>query len=110
MLIQTEAQRAVAVVRDSVERTLEGTEVIEVARQAFALIRGSVADIAEEITVSTGEVAAVAEQSSASVEQVSASAEQTSASSADIASAARELTGTEELEAIVSGVKLAQNA
>lgn len=108
--IQTETQRAVAAVRQSVELTGEGTEVVESAREAFAAIGQSVEDINErlgQLTSATGEVAAVAEQSSASAQQVSASTQQTSASTEQVASSARSLSSTaEELEELVGGFNL----
>jgi methyl-accepting chemotaxis protein len=124
--IQTEAGRAVGVVRDGAERTEAGATVVEGARAAFEQIGGSIEDmnrrvdgiasavrgIAESATglqQQMSEVAQVAEASSASTEQVSASTQQTSASTQEIAASAQELASTaRELERLVGRFTLAR--
>jgi methyl-accepting chemotaxis protein len=108
--IQTETEKAVAVVEDGAKRTEEGVRVVGEARTAFEAIGGSVEEIRTkigQIIDAATEVAAVAEQSSAATEQVSASTQQTSASAQEIAASAQELAKTAEgLQALVSQFKL----
>jgi methyl-accepting chemotaxis protein len=123
--VQSETQKAVAVVEDGAKRTEEGVATVEQTRDAFerietaivgmsgqvaqiaASVRG-IADSARQMEDEIAEVAAVAEQSSASSQQVSASTEETSASTQEIASSARELALTaEQLEQLVGQFKLA---
>jgi methyl-accepting chemotaxis protein len=124
--IQAETARAVEVVQDGAQRTREGTEVVEGAREAFEHIGTAVEDVTvrvgaiaaavEQIAASAremgdrmAEVAVVAEQSSASSEQVSASTQQTSASTQEIAASAHELARTAaDLDALVARFTLAR--
>ena len=123
--IQADTANAVHKVEDGAQRTDEGANTVEQAREAFLKIGTSVDDMhrrVEEIAAAIAqiaensgrmqedmtEVAAVAEQSSASTEQVSASTEQTSASTQEIAASAQELASTaEQLERLVAQFKLA---
>jgi methyl-accepting chemotaxis protein len=108
--IQSETERAVAVVEDGAERSQEGTQIVEQARAAFLQISDAVRDVGarvEDITQATAEVATVAEQSSASTEQVSASSQETSASTQEIATSAVELAKTaERLEELIGRIEL----
>ncbi|HEY4095549.1 MAG TPA: methyl-accepting chemotaxis protein [Baekduia sp.] len=117
--IQEETGRAVEVVEDGSVRTEQGAATVELARDAFKRIGGSVEDVTTRVgqiaasvqqmaaaAQQTGErisdVAAVAEQASASAEQVSASTEETSASTEEIAASAQELARTAaDLEQLV---------
>jgi methyl-accepting chemotaxis protein len=123
--IQLETARAVDVVEDGAQRTTEGAETVERARDAFARIEGSVEDMhgrvaavaaimdqvassSEHMRHEMQEVATVAEQSSAATEQVSASTQETSASTEEIAASAQELAATaEQLEKLVGQFKVA---
>jgi methyl-accepting chemotaxis protein len=107
--IQSETERVVSVVGTASERTQQGTEIVEQARQAFTAIDRAVADVTTkvgEIAQATGEVASVAQQTSASTEQVSASTQETSASAEELAASAQELAATATtLEGLVSRFK-----
>jgi methyl-accepting chemotaxis protein len=107
--IQSETERAVAVVEDGAERSQEGTQIVEQARAAFLQISDAVRDVGarvEDITQATAEVATVAEQSSASTEQVSASSQETSASTQEIAASAQELAVTaQRLDGLVGAFR-----
>jgi methyl-accepting chemotaxis protein len=123
--IQTETNRAVAVVEDGAKRTEDGASVVEQTREAFLQIGSSVEDmtgrieqiaaVSQEIAASAqsmqesiAEVAAVSEESSASTEEVSASTEETSASAEQIAASAQELSGNAEtLNELVAKFKIA---
>jgi methyl-accepting chemotaxis protein len=122
--MQTETQKAVAVVEDGAQRTQDGAAVVEQTREAFVRIGSAVDDmtsrieqiaaVSQQIAASAtsmqeniGEVAAVAEQSSASTEEVSASTEETSASAQEIAASAQQLSGNaEELNRLVAQFKV----
>jgi methyl-accepting chemotaxis protein len=123
--IHGETQNAVLVVEDGAKRTAEGAATVELTRDAFERIGGSVGDMStriEQIATSAqqiaanagkmheeiGELARVAEESSASAEEVSAATEQTSASTEEIAASAQEVAATaEELARLVSQFKIA---
>jgi methyl-accepting chemotaxis protein len=119
--IQTETGLAVAVVENGAALSEQGAATVELARDAFQRIGGSVENVTERVGKIAGavqqiaasalhmgermdDIAAVAEQSSASTEEVSASTEQTSASTQQIAASAQELARTaSELEQLVAG-------
>ncbi|MDW5594306.1 methyl-accepting chemotaxis protein [Conexibacter stalactiti] len=123
--IQRETGHAVEVVVSGAQRTSDGVETVEQARESFLQIGTSVedmsgrvqqiaasvaeiADTARRMQRNMSEVAAVAEQSSASTEQVSASTQQTSASTQEIAASAQSLSRTaEELDRLVAQFTLA---
>jgi methyl-accepting chemotaxis protein len=108
--IQTETDKAVAVVEESNDRTRQGTVVVEQARDAFVRIGERVADVntrVEEIAGTIVHVATVANASASATEQVSASTEQTSASTQEIAASAHELARTAtDLERLVGRFRL----
>jgi methyl-accepting chemotaxis protein len=112
-------------VRAGVERTADGVDTVERAREAFVAIGSAVDGLTERVTSiaasagqiaadaermgeDIGNVAAVAQQSSASAQQVSASTEQSSGAARAISHRARELAGTaDELERAVGRFTLA---
>jgi methyl-accepting chemotaxis protein len=122
--IQTDTNRAVAVVEDGAKRTADGATVVEQTREAFLQIGSAVDDMAgriEQIAAASeqiaagaqgmqnniGEAASVAEESSASTEEVSASTEQTSASAEQMSASAQELSGmAETLNKLMAQFKL----
>jgi methyl-accepting chemotaxis protein len=119
--IQADTGLAVEVVENGAARSEEGAATVELARDAFQRIGGSVENVTERVDKIAGavqqiaasarhmdermdEIAAVAEQSSASTEEVSASTEQTSASTQQIAASAQELArSANELDVLVAG-------
>jgi methyl-accepting chemotaxis protein len=97
--IQSETGRTVEAVAESTQRSQDGVDVVEQAREAFGRIGEHIGDIAARVTQiaeSSGEIASVAEQTSATSEQVSASTEETSAATEEIAASAQALAGTAE--------------
>jgi methyl-accepting chemotaxis protein len=126
--IQTDTNRAVAVVEDGAKRTADGATVVEQTREAFLQIGSAVDDMAgriEQIAAASeqiaagaqgmqnniGEAAAVAEQSSASTEEVSASTQQTSASAEQMSASAQELSGmAETLNKLMAQFKLSASS
>jgi len=97
--IQSETGRTVEAVAASTQRSQDGVEVVEQAREAFGRIGEHIGDIASrvrQIAESSGDIASVAEQTSATSEQVSASTEETSAATQEIAASAQALAGTAE--------------
>ncbi len=109
--IQSETTRTVEIAREGAQKTEQGVQTVESARDAFGQIGeqvGRVTGLVAEIVEATDEVAAVAEQSSASTEQVSASTQETSASSEEVAASAQELSATaQHLSELVATFKLA---
>jgi methyl-accepting chemotaxis protein len=109
--IQSETERTVQVIEDGARRTVESSETVEAAREAFGEIGRQVEEMSEriaQIVEATTEVASVAEQTSASSEEVSASTEQTSASTEQIAASAQELASTaDRLQTLVGRFKVA---
>jgi methyl-accepting chemotaxis protein len=126
--INSETGRAVSVVTDGNRRTQEGTEIVQRARGAFAAIGEAVEVMTDQISqiaagsaqIAAGttavqahitEVAAVAEQSSASTQQVSASTQETTASAQEVAATAQALSSqAEELNRLVSGFTVGEDA
>jgi methyl-accepting chemotaxis protein len=108
--IQTETEKAMAVVEDGARKSEDGAAVVARARGAFESIGVAVDEMRgqiRQVVEAAGEVASVAEQSSASAQQVSASTEETSASTQEIAASAQELARTAgTLEELVSRFKL----
>ncbi|HEY6886246.1 MAG TPA: HAMP domain-containing methyl-accepting chemotaxis protein [Solirubrobacter sp.] len=122
--IQSETRTVVGIVSDGAARTAEGSDTVELTRQAFERIDaaiekmhdriGEVADSARDVAAGAetlqsdlNEVAGVAERSTAASEQVSAAAQQTTASSTEITSSAERLHGTaEELQGLISRFRL----
>jgi methyl-accepting chemotaxis protein len=123
--IQGDTSKVVGVVEEGAQRSQDGTETVERAREAFVRIAGAVSDVNTRITeiagavqqISAGttqvqqdvaEVASVAEENSSATEQVSASTQQTSASAQEISASAQELArNAASLEELIGRFKLA---
>ncbi|MHB1837513.1 MAG: methyl-accepting chemotaxis protein [Solirubrobacteraceae bacterium] len=106
--IQSETAATVSVVRTGTERSVQSTEVVDEAREAFLALGRSVGEMSSrvsEITAVVHEIASgaqvvhesmnvaatIAEEASAAAEEVSASAQETSASTELFAASAHQL-------------------
>jgi methyl-accepting chemotaxis protein len=122
--IQSETATTVAVVEDGAQRTQDGAQVVDEAREAFlalgasvtemsdrveqiASVVGGIAESAQAVHESMADAASVAEESSAATEEVSASSQETSASAQSIAMSASRLAETAtELNELVGRFRL----
>jgi methyl-accepting chemotaxis protein len=123
--IQSETSSTVGIVQDGADRSLQSTEVVEEAREAFLALRESVGEMsgrvdeiadvvrdiasgAESVHSRMIEAATVAEESSAAAEEVSASAQETAASAQTFATSATELSqSADSLSTLVGRFQLA---
>ena len=126
--IQTETHATVEAVRAGTQRSVQSTEVVEEAREAFLALDGSVIDMSsrvEEIAAVVEQIASgaqivhesmavaatIAEESSAAAEEVSASAQETSASTQMFAVSASELAASADgLSELVSRFRLIRDS
>ena len=108
--IQSDTNRAVDLVAETVPRTQAGVEAVASTREAFVSIRTATEEVTSQIDRIAGltaQVAEVSEAAPATAEEVSASTEQTDASTQSIATSAAHVADVAEtLHTMVSRFRL----